>query len=308
MVMKNLILYTFLIYSSIGISIAQNSTATYRVVFESNWSQKTHPHPSGNIPSNAHWSKLVGATHNDQVTFFEMGSISSPGFENVAELGSNSVFFSEINTAIDNDTASSLIDGPGLSSALGSMIINEVTTTNEHPLISLVSMIAPSPDWVIAINSTPLRDDTENWVDEITFDVYPYDAGTDSGTDYTSSNMDANPKEPISSLQGILPFSSEKMGTITITLQEVILSTNDFEDLETISVYPNPAQNSITISNKIVLNSVEIYSVLGNKVLSKLNLNKQSETIDISHLPSGIYLINTVDSDKKSVTKKIVKR
>ncbi len=237
-----------------------------------------------------------------------MGGISSPGFENVAELGSNSMFFSEINTAINNETASSLIDGPGLSSALGSMIIEEVTTTNEHPLISLVSMIAPSPDWVIAINSIPLRDDTESWVDEITIDVYPYDAGTDSGTDYTSSNMDTNPKEPISSLQGILPFSSEKMGTITITLQEVILSTNDFEDLETISVYPNPAQNSITISNKIALNSVEIYSVLGNKVFEKKNLNSLSETFDISHLPSGIYLINTVDSDKKSVTKKLVKR
>ena len=129
--------------------MAQNSTATYHVVFESNWSEETHPHPTGNFPSNAHWSKLVGATHSNQVTFLEMGEISSPGIENVAELGSNSVFFSEVNTAINDGTAYSLIDGPGLSSGLGTITIDEIMATNEYPLLSLVSMIAPSPDLLI---------------------------------------------------------------------------------------------------------------------------------------------------------------
>ena len=308
MVMKNYTLFIFFAFASFLMTNAQNSTATYNVVFESNWSQSTHPHPNGNIPSNAHWSKLVGATHNDQVTFFEMGGISSPGIENVAETGNNTVFFSEVNTAINNGNASSLIDGPGLSSALGSIVIDEVTTTDEFPLISLVSMIAPSPDWMIAINSVSLVDNDDNWINEITIDVYPYDAGTDSGADYNSSNIDTNPKESISSLQGILPFSSEKMGTITITLEEVILGIDDSAINESISIYPNPAQNYITVSNNTALNSVEIYSVLGNKVLEKSNLNSLSETIDISNLPSGIYLINSVDTEKRSATKKLVKR
>ena len=308
MIMKNYILIALFIFVSHGLIQAQNSTATYRVVFESNWSQNTHPHPDGNFPSNAHWSKLVGATHNDQVTFLEMGEISSPGIENVAELGSNTVFFSEVNTAINNGTSNFIIDGPGLGSALGTIVIDEVSTTNDFPLLTLVSMIAPSPDWMIAINSVSLLDTDDNWIDEITLDLYPYDAGTDSGTDYNSSNMDMNPKGPISSLQGVLPFSSEKMGTITITLEGVILGIEDQDDAEPISILPNPAQNYLTISNRNVIHSIEIYSVLGNKVFGKTNLNSLSETIDISHLPSGIYLLNTIDSEKRSATKKIIKR
>lgn len=308
MIMKNYILLIFFICVSNWMTQAQSSTATYQVVFESNWSQSTHPHPSGNIPSNAHWSKLVGATHNDQVTFLAMGEISSPGIEDVAELGSNSVFFSEVNTAINNGTTYALIDGPGLNSGLGSITIDEITTTNEFPLLSLVSMIAPSPDWMVAINSISLLDADENWIDELTLDLYPYDAGTDNGTDYTSSNMDTNPKEPISSIQGVLPFSSEKMGTITISLEEVILGVDDFSAKNSISIYPNPAQDYITVSNNTPLSSVEFYSVLGNKVFEKTNLNSLSETIDISHLPSGIYLLNSVDSEKRSSTKKLVKR
>ncbi|MBV1922538.1 MAG: spondin domain-containing protein [Flavobacteriaceae bacterium] len=306
--MKNLILIALIVCVSTWTIQAQNSTATYSVAFDSNWSQSSHPHPSGNIPSNAHWSKLVGATHNDQVTFFEMGGISSPGIENVAELGSNSMFFSEVNSAISDGTTYALIDGPGLSSGLGSIVIDEVITTNDYPLISLVSMIAPSPDWIVAINSISLLDNDENWIDTISIDLYPYDAGTDSGTDYTSSNIDTTPKEPISSLQGTFPFSSEKMGTLRITLEEVILGINDSDINESISMYPNPAQDYITISHNTALSSVEFYSVLGTKVFEKSNLHSLSETFDISHLPSGIYLINSVDTDKNSSTKKLVIR
>lgn len=306
--MKKILLFTLLVSVTNWMTQAQSSTATYRVVFESNWSQNTHPHPSGNIPSSAHWSKLVGATHNDQVTFFGMGETATPGIENVAESGSNTVFFSEINTAINNGTTYSLLDGPGLSSALGNMIIEEVNTTNEFPLLSLVSMIAPSPDWIVAINSISLLDTDDNWIDEITIDLYPYDAGTDSGTDYTSSNIDTNPKEPISSLQGVLPFSSEKMGTITITLSEVVLANEEFELKNNITIYPIPTEDILNISNEnSVIKTIELYSVLGNKVFSKTNINNVSESINISHLPSGIYLLNTVDNDNRSATKKIIK-
>ena len=307
--MKKALLLTLIFCVISLMTYAQSSTATYSVVFESNWSQNTHPHPSGNFPSNAHWSKLVGATHNDQVTFLVMGEIATPGIENVAETGNNTVFFSEVNTAISNETAYSLIDGPGLSTALGNIVIDEIITTNEFPLLSLVSMIAPSPDWMIAINSTSLMDTDNNWIDEISIDLYPYDAGTDSGTDYTSSNMDTNPKEPISSLQGVLPFSFEKMGTITITLEEVILGIEQNDLNASISIYPNPADDYLTISNNNTeIETIQLYSVLGNKVFEKTDINNLSESINISNLPSGIYLLKAIDSEKRSATKRLIKR
>ena len=143
----------------IGAITYGQSTATYTVVFDSNWSQSAHPDPTGSLPGNAHWSKLVGATHNDGVTFLEMGSPATPGVKNVAEYGSNTVFFAEINAAITANTANNLIEGPALGTALGDMTISNLETTEEFPLLTLVTMIAPSPDWIVAISNVSLLDD-----------------------------------------------------------------------------------------------------------------------------------------------------
>ncbi len=57
-----------------------------------------------------------------------------------------------------------------------------------------------------------------------------------------------------------------------------------------LSMYPNPASNNLNISASSIIQNAEIYNVLGKRVLS-LNINKNSESIDVSTLASGIYLI-----------------
>ena len=118
--MKNNLITLLLVCFSCSL-FSQTSSANYTVTFTSNWSEATHPHPSNNFPSNAHWSKLVGASHNENVIFLEMGQHASPGVEDVAELGSNSIFFSEINTAISNGFSNLLIDGDDLPTSLGTI-------------------------------------------------------------------------------------------------------------------------------------------------------------------------------------------
>ena len=198
--MKNTTLLIALLLGFLGMA---QSTATYDVTFTSNWSQTTHPHSSGSLPANAHWSKLVGVTHDATISFWELGALASPGIEDVAELGNNTVFFSEINQAITAGNANLLIDGDALNTAGGEIVINGIETTEAFPLLTLVSMIAPSPDWFIGINSVSLLDGDGSWREEITVDLYPLDSGTDSGIDYTSANEDTDPKEPIASAQGI---------------------------------------------------------------------------------------------------------
>ncbi len=287
---------------------SQTSEATYTVTFTSNWSNATHPHPTNNFPANAHWSKLVGATHNSNVVFLDMGQTASNGIEEVAELGSNTVFFSEITTAINAGNSNQIIDGDNLPSSLGTIIINDIVTTEDFPFLTLVSMIAPSPDWMIAINSIPLLDSNGDWENEIIRDLFPYDAGTDSGTDYNSANNNTNPTEPIKSAQGVSPFSSQKMGTITITLENVVLGTNDFENKNDLTVFPNPTSDKITISYPTIkIKSVDIYNILGEKITSISLENKSNVTVDISSMNSGIYLFRITDSSDKISLKKIVK-
>ncbi|MEL6810760.1 MAG: spondin domain-containing protein [Bacteroidota bacterium] len=303
--MKKLLLILFGMSLSSGISFGQ-SQATYSVTFTSNWTQTAHPHSSGSLPGNAHWSKLVGATHNSDVVFFEMGGMATQGIEDVAEQGNNTVFFSEVNAAIAANNANNLLDGPSLSTAEGQMIINDIVTTENYPLLSVISMIAPSPDWVIAANSVALLDTNGDWIDEITIDLYPYDAGTDSGVDYTSANMDTNPQEPISSLQGVTPFSNEIIGTLQITLEGVILGVDDLSKNE-VALFPNPAKGSVTISNTAPLQSVRIYNALGSEVLSLTNMNTTSKEIDLNGLSSGVYLVKATDDSNNETVKRLVK-
>lgn len=64
---------------------------------------------------------------------------------------------------------------------------------------------------------------------------------------------------------------------------------NIAEDKNAISVYPNPATSFIAIKNLSTQNNqVTIYSVSGIMVF---NSTLQSETIDISALKKGIYLL-----------------
>lgn len=292
------------ILATLGVALSQ-SEATYSVNYSSTWSQSTHPHPGGTFPPNAHYSKLVGATHNDQVVFLEAGALASPGIKDVAELGNNTVFFSEVNTAITGGDANTLIDGPALGTSTGEIDIADIVTTEDYPLMSLVSMIAPSPDWIIHANSIELLDINGDWVPTISMDLYPYDAGTDSGLDYTSPNQVTNPAQPISGLQGVAPFSNEKMGTLTITLESV-LNTGD-NDLDGLRIYPNPASNTITIAGYLNAAELEVYNVLGARVVQRKLAAGQSQ-LDISNLPSGVYMFRLQGTDGSSTVKKVVKR
>jgi len=302
--MKNKYLLLLCILFFANYSFAQ-SIASYTVTFTSNWSQATHPHSSGNLPAGAHWTKLVGATHTDQIVFLEMGGTATQGVENVAEQGNNTVFFNEVNAAITANFADQFIDGDDLSSAEGEIIISGLLVSEEYPLLTLLSMIAPSPDWMIAINSISLIDGNGDWIDEINLNLYPYDAGTDSGVDYTSPDNDTNPQEPISSLQGVSPFSNEIIGTINIQLN-LILGNEDVSINEA-ALFPNPATETVTISNENPLQSVIIYNVLGVEVLKMSDINTTAQQIDISTLPSGMYLVKIKDSLNNTAVKQLIK-
>jgi len=61
-------------------------------------------------------------------------------------------------------------------------------------------------------------------------------------------------------------------------------------ELLNISMYPNPTSSRLNISAQSTINSAAIYNLLGKQVMS-LEINKTSESIDVSNLSSGIYLI-----------------
>ncbi len=59
------------------------------------------------------------------------------------------------------------------------------------------------------------------------------------------------------------------------------------------SMYPNPAksQTTITIGNNKIVESVQVYSILGQKIIDKKNLKQPNYVLNTTNLNKGIYLI-----------------
>lgn len=79
------------------------------------------------------------------------------------------------------------------------------------------------------------------------------------------------------------------------------LSIEDF-DMSSVKIYPNPTTDFINIQSNFDINSVEIYSLHGQKVL----LVENKKRIDISSLSEGIYFLK-LKTVKGEITKKVVK-
>ncbi|MBN1294116.1 MAG: spondin domain-containing protein [Candidatus Latescibacteria bacterium] len=177
-----------------------DETANFLVTFTSTWSAATHP---DNFPPNPHFSPLIGVVHNKNASLWKEGLLASNGIKQVAETGATDIISSEIDAIIVQGSAYGKISKSGLSSSPGTL--TEVFTAHrDFPLVSLVSMLAPSPDWFVGVSGFSLVENND-WIIEKKVDLYVYDAGTDSGTTYTADNKATNPPEKIKKITGT-PF------------------------------------------------------------------------------------------------------
>ena len=167
----------------------------YRVTFNATWSMQTHP---TNFPSNPHFSGLVGATHHGDVRLWETGEVASDGIELMAETGGKRELRHEIEHLIEDGDAYRELSGDGLSTS-PSMVSLEFDAVSTHPFVTLVSMLAPSPDWFVGVSALPLMEDGA-WLERVEVQLRLYDAGTDDGTVYIASDANTDPAEPITRL------------------------------------------------------------------------------------------------------------
>ena len=191
---------------------APDPIARYRVSFQASWSAATHPE---RFPADPHFSPLVGAVHDERVRFWSAGEIASDGIEQMAERGATSPLDDIIRAAVDRGEAGALLLGGGIARSPGEVGL-ELEVSPEHPRVTLVSMIAPSPDWFVGISAENFLA-SGDWPDEIVFELHAYDAGSDSGAIYTSRDRDTQPKEPIRRIEDAPFRGTPPLGTFTFT-------------------------------------------------------------------------------------------
>ena len=191
------------------------ASARYRATFQASWSAATHP---VDFPESAHFSALVGGTHAARVTFWRDGSLATDGIKDMAERGLTSTLAAEINAAVAMGTAQRAFTGgnvpvsPGVATA-------EFDVSQSYPLVTLVSMIAPSPDWFVGVSGLALFENGR-WIAERRIDLHPWDAGTDGGATFLSPDVALAPRLPIAQIV-TAPLSPAgrvlPLGTFTFT-------------------------------------------------------------------------------------------
>lgn len=90
----------------------------------------------------------------------------------------------------------------------------------------------------------------------------------------------------------------------SIIITKEALSTNDLK-LKSTSIFPNPILNTFTITGAKD-SIIRIYNVNGRTLFTKQILN-DSDRIDVSHLSSGLYFAEVLNTSTKSVIKIIKK-
>ena len=167
-------------------------TARYRVTFDATWSAQTHP---TDIPGNAHFSGLIGGTHRSTVTFWEQGGFATEGIQLMAERGRQTPLDLEVGAAVAAGHAQYVLAGSDVPRSPGT-VSHEFDVTRDYPLVTLVTMVAPSPDWFVGVSGLSLIENG-SWVAEKVVSLHAYDAGTDSGVSFSSADVKTSPPQPI---------------------------------------------------------------------------------------------------------------
>ena len=92
--------------------------------------------------------------------------------------------------------------------------------------------------------------------------------------------------------------------TINIISPTTTNLDNDISKKSDVKIYPNPTSNQLTIvSKKFDFNEIVIVDIAGRIIKTS---KKETSTINVADLPSGIYFINLIANDR-TIIKKFVK-
>ena len=204
----------------------------------------------------------------------------------------------------------------GLNDTL-SQIANSYNSNWNHPLNDgslvydgLYVFDTPAPDTVPnAFGEMPYHESSPwDWWDLATYDMM-FAAVNGAPAGYGAANSllgspnsgsDSIPMLYLDTIHGYLnPRMYEVLG---------LGGSSDFNEVieKTTQVYPNPAKDNINIvSYAELINSVDVYNLSGQKVLSKKVNNGTTTKINTSGLSKGVYIID-VKSRVSSVKKKVI--
>lgn len=96
-------------------------------------------------------------------------------------------------------------------------------------------------------------------------------------------------------------YSNGQVEDYTLNVKEA-LATNE-TSFSKVQLYPNPVKDVLTVSSNKKVNSISVYNAAGQLVKTAQNAN----TVNMSNLSAGVYVVTT-DVDGKTETSKVIKK
>ncbi|XP_019884984.1 spondin-1 isoform X2 [Camponotus floridanus] len=190
--------------------------AKYEVTFEGLWSRNTHPKDFPSKEWLIRFSDVIGASHTDNYSFWRYSNngisnghtdMASIGLRQVAEAGTTRKLESELKNQSDHIRTIIKARGIAFPNVTGRTFA-VFRVDRKHHLMSLVSKIDPSPDWIVGVSGLELCLSNCSWIIHKELNLYPYDAGTDDGITYVSPDSPTEPQEPIRRITSTYPNDS----------------------------------------------------------------------------------------------------
>ncbi|MFK7783809.1 MAG: CotH kinase family protein, partial [Crocinitomicaceae bacterium] len=138
----------------------------------------------------------------------------------------------------------------------------------------------------------------------------------DNNKMYSNTEFDTNISSDItsgggpgggSSLYGLKSFITERVNSVTNQIDCTIYNDLNEVEIDLIQMYPNPANDEVTLEMTLDAKRVEVRSITGQLVFSKaLSGNETSVQLDLSDFSNGVYLVTAYTADNAFTRKLIV--
>ncbi|XP_050307787.1 spondin-1-like [Anthonomus grandis grandis] len=169
--------------------------AKYEMAFQGNWIRNNHPRGFPEDLFTTKFSDIVGASHKNGHSFWGEGEAPSNGLKELAFNGSTKSLEAELMADMEN--LHTIIKARGLSYPnITASSYSIFRVDNENHLVSMVTKMVPSPDWIVGVSNMELCLSNGSWKQYRKINLYPQDVGIDDSFEYLGHDMSTN-EEPV---------------------------------------------------------------------------------------------------------------
>ena len=287
--------------------ITATTTAPFEISTDNNnfGTTATIPAAGGNLY--VRYTPTTVGTHNGNITLTATGAASVqvtlnggavdcsntqiPYFTDFSDEGMNQCW-----TIVDANNDGSTFEF-NTEGGYAIYVYNSENNANDwliSPVFNLGPTAAASFDYIVASADYPERFAVYVIAAGQTYEnatqvVAPTDATNDEEWLTQTINLSAFANQSIQIAIKCISDANEYLFGVTNFTVTSEVAVKDY-DINSVSVYPNPANNVINVNATSNISNVEVYTITGQKV-GDFTANNTNTTISISNLTSGLYLM-----------------